>query len=484
MHWRKTETKVFSLTWTREAVIPAMLAKSDTLQQHKSLTKQMLLFALPIMAMNILQLLFNAADMIVVGRFAGSNALAAVGATGSLINLLVNLFMGLSVGTTVVVANEYGARNYADVRKTVHTSMGVSIISGIIVMIIGLIFCTPLLEWMGTPADIIDWSSLYLKIYFLGLPASMVYNFGAAILRAVGDSRSPMYFLTIAGVVNVILNVFFVIALNMHVDGVAWATVISQYLSMVLIVISLSKTHGPIQLFPRQIRIEKSKLAAIVRIGLPAGLQSLLFSISNVLIQSAVNSFGSVVVAANAAGGNVEGFIGTTMNAYYNAAITYTGQKMGAKDYDGIDMVARVSTVFVFATWIILGGFTMLFGPYLLGFYTTDPQVIEVGMLRLNIMMAVYFTCAIMNVFPGLTRAMGYSILPMLSTLFGACIMRIVWLMTVFKWYPTVTMLFMVYPVTWTIAGAGQVAIYFYARRQIRKKAADEQPSTSHTAAV
>ena len=279
-----------------------------------------------------------------------------------------------------------------------------------------------------------------------------------------------MYFLTIAGVVNVILNVFFVIALNMHVDGVAWATVISQYLSMALIVISLSKTHGPIQLFPRQIRIEKSKLAAIVRIGLPAGLQSLLFSISNVLIQSAVNSFGSVVVAANAAGGNVEGFIGTTMNAYYNAAITYTGQKMGAKDYDGIDMVARVSTVFVFATWIILGGFTMLFGPYLLGFYTTDPQVIEVGMLRLNIMMAVYFTCAIMNVFPGLTRAMGYSILPMLSTLFGACIMRIVWLMTVFKWYPTVTMLFMVYPVTWTIAGAGQVAIYFYARRQIRKR--------------
>ena len=167
MHWRKTEAKVFSFTWTREAVIPAMLAKSDTLQQHKSLTKQMLLFALPIMAMNILQLLFNAADMIVVGRFAGSNALAAVGATGSLINLLVNLFMGLSVGTTVVVANEYGARNYADVRKTVHTSIGISIISGIIVMIIGLIFCTPLLEWMGTPADIIDWSSLYLKIYFL-----------------------------------------------------------------------------------------------------------------------------------------------------------------------------------------------------------------------------------------------------------------------------------------------------------------------------
>ena len=359
-----------------------MVARSNSLEQHKSLAKQMLLFALPIMAMNILQLLFNAADMIIVGRFAGSKALAAVGATGSLINLLVNLFMGLSVGTTVVVANEYGAKKYTDVRKTVHTSMGVSIISGIIVMIIGLIFCTPLLRWMGTPADIIDWSSLYMKIYFLGLPASMVYNFGAAILRAVGDSRRPMYFLTIAGVVNVIFNMFFVIVLNMHVDGVAWATVISQYLSMVLILISLSKTHGPIQLFPRQIRIDKSKLAGIVRIGLPAGLQSLLFSISNVLIQSAVNSFGSVVVAANAAGGNVEGFIGTTMNAYYNAAITYTGQKMGAEDYDGIDMVARVSTVFVFVTWVIVGGFIMLFGHTLLGLYTTDPQVIEVGMHR------------------------------------------------------------------------------------------------------
>src|SRR5690554_5930120 len=245
---------------------------------HLPLLSSMFRFALPIMAMNLLQLLFNAADMIVVGRFDGSLALAAVGATGSLISLIVNLFMGLSIGTAVIVAQEYGARRVESIRQSVHTSIAISIIAGIFVAILGIVLSTPMLELMGTPGDIIDLSTLYMRIFFLGVPASMVYNFGAAILRAVGDSKRPMYFLTVSGVVNVIFNMFFVIVLNMHVDGVAWATVISQYLSMVLILISLSKTHGPIQLFPRQIRIDKSKLAGIVRIGLPAGLQSLLFS--------------------------------------------------------------------------------------------------------------------------------------------------------------------------------------------------------------
>lgn len=431
----------------------------------------MLIFALPIMAMNILQLLFNAADMVVVGRFSGSEALAAVGATGSLINLIVNLFMGLSVGTSVIVAQDYGAGRPAAISRSVHTSIAISTINGLIVMVVGLIFCKPLLEMMGTPEDILDLSVLYMRIYFVGIPASMVYNFGAAILRAIGDSRRPMYYLIIAGIVNVIFNMFFVIVLHMGVAGVAWATVISQYLSMALIIICLSKLDGPMRFILRQMHVDGNKLKNIVRIGLPAGLQSLLFSISNVLIQSAINSFGSTLVAANSAAGNVEGFIGTTMNAYYNAAITFTGQNMGAKKYDRIDTIAKVCTILIFATWIILGGATILFGRQLIGIYTSDPEVIELGLIRLRIMMIAYFTCGTMNVYPGLTRAMGYSVLPMLCTLVGACLMRIVWLVTFFAWYPTVFMLFICYPITWSLAGLGQVGVFFYARRQIRKQA-------------
>ena len=266
-----------------------------------SLFGQILIFAVPIMAMNLLQLLFNAADMVVVGRFSGSEALAAVGATGSLINLIVNVFMGLSVGTSVVVAQDYGAGKPQPISRSVHTSIAVSIVSGFIVMVLGLILCGPMLAMMGTPHDIIHLSELYMRIYFLGIPASMVYNFGAAILRAVGDSRRPMNYLIISGIVNVIFNMFFVIVLKMSVAGVALATVISQYLAVYLILRCLIKTDRAIRLFPRQIRIDKQKLKDIVRIGLPAGLQSLLFSISNVLVQSAVNSFGSTMVAASSA---------------------------------------------------------------------------------------------------------------------------------------------------------------------------------------
>ena len=433
-----------------------------------SLLKKIVIFAVPIMAMNVLQLLFNAADMIVVGRYSGSSALAAVGATGSLINLIVNLFMGLSVGTSVVVARDYGASRSDDISRSVHTSITVSMISGIFVMILGILVCEPLLALMGTPHDIIDLSTLYMKIYFVGIPASMVYNFGAAILRATGDSKRPMYYLTITGIVNVILNMFFVIVLNMSVDGVALATVISQYLAMYIILLCLSKESGALRFRYKKMSVDKSKLKDIVKIGLPAGLQSLLFSISNVLIQSAVNSFGSVMVAASAAAANIEGIVSTSTNALYNAAITFTGQSMGAKKYDLIDEIAKVLTVLIFATWIVLGGLTVLFSEQLLGFYTPDPEVIELGVLRIKIMMVAYFTAGAMNVYPGLTRAMGYSVLPMLSTLIGAVLMRIIWLLTIFTWYPTVAVLFAAYPVTWALAGLGQVLIFFYARKKIR----------------
>lgn len=433
------------------------------------LFSKILIFALPIMAMNILQLLFNAADMIVVGQFSGSDALAAVGATGSLINLIVASFMGLSAGTSVIVAQDYGAGHPIDVRRSVHTSIAISIIGGLIVAVIGFVFCRPLLEIMGTPEDIINLSTLYMKFYFIGVPAVMVYNFGAAILRAVGDSRRPMYYLIVSGVINVALNLFFVLILHMSVEGVAWATVISQYISTLLTLVCLMKSDGAIRFIPRQLRIDGRKLKNIIKIGLPAGLQSMLFSISNVLIQSAVNSFGSTMVAASSASGNIENLVGTTMNAYYNAAITFTGQNMGAKKYDRIDTIAKVCTVLVFATWIVMGGVILLFGRQLLGIYTSDQQVVELGLLRLKVMMAAYFTCGMMNVFPGLTRGMGFSILPMLCTLIGACLLRIVWLVTFFAWYPTVIMLFVCYPITWTLAGLGQVASFFYARHRIRR---------------
>ncbi|WP_234122776.1 MATE family efflux transporter [Clostridium hydrogenum] len=433
------------------------------------LFKKIFIFALPIMAMYILQLMFNTADMVVVGHFSGRKALAAVGATGSLINLIITLFMGLSVGTTVVVARDCGAERKADISRSVHTSIAISIIGGLIVMVMGIILCKPLLKLMGTPADIIGLSTIYMKIYFISTPANMVYNFAAAILRAVGDSRRPMYYLIIAGTIHVIFNLFFVIVLNMGVAGVASATVISEYISVVLIMMCLCRYEGAVRFIPRKMCIDKHKLKDIVRIGLPAGMQGLLFSISNVLIQSAVNSFGSIMVASSAAASNVENYMGTTMNAYYNAAISFTGQNMGAKKYNRIDTIAKVCTALIFATWIILGGVTVIFSKQLLGIFTSDPEVIKLGILRIKVMMVAYFTCGMMNVYPGLTRAMGYSISPMISTLVGACLMRIIWLATIFNWYHTEVVLFACYPVTWALAGIGQVGIFFYARAKLRK---------------
>ncbi len=334
-------------------------------------------------------------------------------------------------------------------------------------MVIGIILSKPLLKMMGTPEDIIGLSVVYMKIYFISTPANMVYNFAAAILRATGDSRRPMYYLIIAGTLHVIFNLF-VIVLHMGVAGVASATVISEYISVLLIMICLYRCEGAIRFIPRKMCIDKHELKDIVRIGLPAGMQGLLFSISNVLIQSAVNSFGFTMVAASAAASNVENYIGTTMNAYYNAQFLLPDRTWGQRN-DRIDTIAKVCTVLIFATWILLGGATVIFGKQLLGIFTSDQEVIKLGMLRINIMVVAYFTCGMMNVYPGSYRAMGYSISPMISTLVGACLMRILWLTTIFTWYPTEVMLFACYPVTWALAGIGQVGIFFYARRQIRK---------------
>ena len=320
-----------------------------------SVPRKMLAFALPIFLSNLFQQLYNAVDSLIVGNFIGSTALAAVGSTSSLINLLINVFVGLSVGVNVLVARYYGARKDKDVSETVHTAVTTSIVSGFILVVLGILLANPLLRLMGTPEDVLSQSVLYMRIYFLGMPVLMVYNFGAAILRAIGDTRRPLYFLFASGVVNVCLNLFFVVVLGMGVDGVAWATVISEHISAFLVLRSLMSAPGALKLDLKQLRIHPRKLKRIVKIGLPAGMQGAIFSISNVLIQSSVNSFGSIAMAGNTASSNIEGFVYTAMNAVYQTNLSFTSQNLGGRKYSRINKIMYICLGVVTAVGLILG---------------------------------------------------------------------------------------------------------------------------------
>lgn len=420
------------------------------------LFKKVLEFSLPLMLTGVLQLLFNAADIIVVGRFAGQTALAAVGSTSSLINLIVNLFMGLSVGASVVVARNYGAGDHKGVSKALHTAIALSVICGILVSIAGLFLSRTLLEMMDSPYDVIDQADLYLKIYFLGVPFSMVYNYSAASLRAIGDTRRPLIYLTIAGVVNVVLNLILVIIFRLDVAGVAIATVASQIVSMVLVIICLLRSEGCIRLELRKIRIHIPQLKEILKIGLPAGLQSSVFSVSNVLIQSSINSFGSAVIAANSAAGNIEGFIYVIMNSVSQAALTFTGQNIGAKRYDRIVRIMLVCSGVVAVAGGIASAAAYLFGPQLLGLYidSTAPdieKIISTGMTRLLYVATPYFMCGIMEVLAGMMRGCGYSMTPMIVSTLGACGFRILWIYTIFSVSRTLETLYVSYPISWAL---------------------------------
>ena len=316
---------------------------------------KILVFSVPLMLSGILQLLFNAADIIVVGRFAGSTALAAVGSTASLINLMINVFVGLSVGVNVLAARYYGGQKEKDIQDTVHTAIMMAILSGLFLVLLGETASRPMLTLMGTPDDVLDQAALYLKIYFFGMPVLMIYNFGAALLRAVGDTRRPLYFLFAAGAVNVVLNLFFVIQLGMGVDGVGWATVISECVSAGLIIRSLMKERGAMKLHLSKLRIVPEKLKQIIRIGLPAGMQGAIFSISNVLIQSSVNSFGSIAMAGNTSSANIEGFVYTAMNAVYQTSLSFTSQNLGGKKYSRIDKIKNICLGVVTVVGLILG---------------------------------------------------------------------------------------------------------------------------------
>lgn len=434
------------------------------------LTTKIIKFTIPVMLTGILQLLFNTADVIVVGRFTGKTALAAVGSTGSLINLLVSLFMGLSIGTNVLVARYQGAKDDKAVSETVHTSIALGIVGGLILLIIGVVATRPLLEMMATPEDVIDQSTLYMRILFFGMPLNLILNFGAAILRAIGDTKRPLYYLTIAGVINLFLNIFLVTVFSLGVAGVAIATVISEGVSCGLILLCLKHETGAIRLYFNRIKINPSKCIDIMKIGLPAGLQGCIFSISNVLIQSSVNSFGSTVMAGNTSASNIEGFVYVSMNSLHQTCISFTSQNFGAGKFKRIKKVLINCLVIVAITGLVLGNSAYFFGKYLLSAYNNEAEVISYGLIRLSIISTMYFLCGLMDVMVGAMRGIGYSILPMIVSLVGACGLRIVWIYTVFVKFRTLDILFISYPVTWTITFLSHLVCYYIVTRKYKDK--------------
>ncbi len=432
---------------------------------------KILLFTIPLMLSGILQLLFNAADMIVVGHWVGYDALAAVGSTSSLINLLVNVFIGLSVGTNVLVARYYGGGQKKELSDMVHTAVLTSFICGTALIAIGFFVSPIALKMMGTPDDVLDQSVIYMRIYFAGMPAMMAYNFGSAILRAVGDTKRPLYFLTAAGCINVLLNLFFVIVCSMGVAGVALATSVSQFISAALVLRCLMKTDSDYKLYLTKLTIVPHKLWMMLRIGLPAGLQGAIFSISNVLIQSSVNSFGSVAMAGNSAAANLEGFVYTSMNTLHQTAVSFVGQNYGARKYKRIGTICLECLLIVTIVGLVMGNLAYLFGHQLLRLYASDEAVIDYGIKRMLIICCPYFLCGIMDTLVGCLRGMGYSVMPMLVSLTGACLLRIVWIYTIFQQHPSLEALYLSYPVSWAITalvhGFCFLIIYLKCRKKV-----------------
>ena len=421
------------------------------------LFSKIVLYTIPIILTGVLQLLFNAADLVVVGRYCGSVSVAAVGATGALINLIVNLFIGLSVGTGVKTAQAIGAGDMDAIHKTVHTSIPAALIAGIFLTIVGVIGSEYFLVLMGTPEDVLPLSSVYMRLYFCGITFTMLYNFGAAILRAAGDTQGPLRYLTIA--------------------GVALATAISQAVSAILVLLALIKRTDACHLDLKQMHIDKTTLLGIMRIGIPSGLQSSLFSFSNVILQSSVNSLGSVVMSGSSAAGNIEGFTYVAMNAFHQAGLNFTGQNFGAKKYDRIGRIAFISLFCVTILGLILGISSYAFGEQLLSIYITDSaEAIHYGVNRLAIVAIPYFLCGLMDVMSGLIRGMGSAISPMIITLLGACGLRILWIYTVFPIpeYHTLECIFISYPLSWAITFIALLVLFLVLYKSHKKKLSSE----------
>ena len=436
------------------------------------LVGNLLRFSIPLMASGILQLLFNAADIIVLGQFASSSAMAAVGATSSLNSLMVNLFLGLSIGCSVVMAHSYGAQDWRRVHDTVHTAVLLALICGAALVVAGIPLLPILLRWMDTPADLLNQSILYMRIVFVGMPAMMLYDFGAGILRATGDTRRPLFFLTAAGITNATLNVIFVLVFQLDVAGVALATSISQYLSAFLILRCLSEPGTHYQLHPREMRICPPVLVQIIRVGLPAGIQSVVFSISNVLIQSSINIFGTLAVAGSTASSNIENFVYTAMNSVYQAALNFTSQNIGAGKKERIPLILRDCLMIVTVIGLVLGGLAVLFGRQLLSIYSSDPEILPYGLERIRVICLTYFLCGLMDVTCGVVRGMGAAVTPTIVSLTGACVLRIIWIYTIFMAFHSLFVLYLSYPVTWVVTCAVHLICFSIFYRRLRQSSA------------
>ncbi len=431
--------------------------------------KKLLLFAIPIMFTGLLQIIYNAADVIVVGRFAGKEALAAVGSTGSLVNLILNLFIGLATGTGVVTANLIGAGNADGLKKNVHTAMLLSIFCGFFVGIFGFFASRYFLIWMGSPSDVIDLSDLYLKIYFMGAPASLVYNFGAAIVRSNGDTKRPLIILGATGLINVLLNLLLVIVFHLDVAGVAIATIVAQYISAVAILRILIKLPNACRLNIKELKIDAPSLKKIVQIGIPAGIQGMMFSISNVLIQSTVNSFGSAVIAGNSAGSNADNIAWVCMNAFSQAAMTFSSQNMGAKKHENIGKIYWRCQALAVAVTVIISLLMLAFPTQIIGLFSKDAEVIQIGAVRIKYILSVYFLAAIMDVAACQIRGMGHSLSAMFITLVGTCAFRVLWIYVVFPLNPVLPTLYLSYAASWIVTFVALHANYIIAIKKLGK---------------
>ena len=435
-----------------------------------SIMDKMISFALPLMLSGILQLLFNAVDIIVVGRFSGSQSLAAVGSTSSLINMLTNLFIGISLGANVLAARFYDAGKHKEMSETVHTAIATAFVSGVIMIFVGILLSRPALELMDTPSDVIELSTLYIRIYFLGMPFFMLYNYGAAILRAVGDTKRPLIFLVISGVVNACLNMLLVIVFHLDVAGVAIATVISQVISCVLVIGCLYKTDAVYRLRFKKLRINKKYLVQIFRIGIPAGLQSTLISFSNVLLQSSVNSFGSIAMAGYTAANNILSFLYMAANAVTQACMSFTSQNFGARKPKRMDRVIIDGMILQFVICLILGTLAYVFGSQISSIYTDNSDVIKSSVEILALTTIPYFLCGIMDAWPGIIRGMGRSTVPMILCIIGTVGVRILWIFFFFPHHRTLRYLFISYPVSWIATIIMQLAYFFIIRKEIHRE--------------
>ncbi len=447
------------------------VAKKQYNMTEGPLLGKMLRYAMPLMATGLLQVLYNASDMVVVGRFSevGSVAMGAVGSCGPLINLLVNAFMGMSIGTGICVAQGIGAGKHKEVKDLVHTSLVLGIICGIFVGIFGFVLCEPLLKLMmgggEETAQTLAQAVPYMRAYFVGMPAMMIYNFLAAALRSSGDTKRPLIFLSISGLLNVLVNLIMVLGFKMGAIGVGIATSFAQYASAVMILVYMCRYDGLCKVDLRALKMKKDDVRNVVRNGLPAGLQSVVFSISNVLIQSTINSYGDAVIAGSAAAGNLEGFIYVAMNALYQTAMTFTGQNVGAEKIERVKRVGFIAVAVVVITGLIIGGACLIFGEQLLSIYVNEPdpvlhdQIFSAGILRLDIICTTYFMCGVMEVLSGLMRGMGKPVIPMVVSILGSCVLRVVWIVVICNVLAPgqIEYLYIAYPVTWIITSTGHL---------------------------